>query len=69
MFRKNTEVERIWLKWNDITDDFIWTDKEAKIEMNKKEHSKEIENQKKYYEELIKNIKTQEINRDSNGSA
>ena len=40
MFRKNTEVERIWLKWNDITDDFIWTDKEAKIEMNKKEYEK-----------------------------
>jgi hypothetical protein len=37
--------------------------------MNKKEHSKEIENQKKYYEELIKNIKTQEINRDNNESA
>lgn len=40
LFRENTEVERIWLKWNDITDDIIWTDYEAKRELNKKYHEK-----------------------------
>lgn len=39
------------------------------IESTKQNYIKELENQKKYYEELIKNIKTHEINRDSNGSA
>ena len=39
------------------------------IESTKQKYIKELENQKKYYEELIKNIKTHEINRDSNGSA
>ena len=38
-----------------------------KIESNQKSYIQELENQKKYYEEMIKNIKTQEINRDSNG--
>ncbi len=38
-----------------------------KIESTQKTYIKELENQKKYYEEMIKNIKTQEINRDSNG--
>lgn len=41
LFRANTEIERIWLKWNDVTDDFIWTDIEAKLDMNKNEHKKE----------------------------
>ena len=41
LFRANTEVERIWLKWNNVTDDFIWTDQEAKLDMNKNEHQKE----------------------------
>lgn len=39
------------------------------IEATKQHYNKELENQKRYYEELIKNIKNQEINRDSNGSA
>ncbi|MEE3776284.1 hypothetical protein V2I28_02110 [Campylobacter sp. CX2-4080-23] len=39
------------------------------LESTKQTYIKELENQKKYYEEMIKNIKTQEINRDSNGSA
>ena len=41
LFRKNTEVEKLWLKWNDITDDIIWTEKEAKKELNKELHQKE----------------------------
>ena len=41
LFRKNTEVEKLWLKWNDITDDIIWTDNEAKKELNKELHQKE----------------------------
>ena len=41
ILRENTEVERIWLKWNDITDDFIWTDNEAKRELNKRIYNKE----------------------------
>ena len=39
------------------------------IESTKQKYIKELENQKKYYEELIKNIKTHEINRENNGSA
>lgn len=40
-FRQNTKVDKVWLKWNDITDDIIWTNKEAKMEMNRNYHDKE----------------------------
>lgn len=40
IFRSNVNVAKVWLKWNDITDDIIWTDGEAQIEMNRLEHQK-----------------------------
>jgi len=40
LFRQNTEVDKVWLRWNDVTDDIIWTDKEAKMEMNRNYHNK-----------------------------
>lgn len=67
----NSKITDLEVKNSELNSQIATIIKKAKdtIEMNKKEHSKEIENQKKYYEELIKNIKTQEINRDNNGSA
>ena len=40
LFRQNAEVDKIWLKWNNITDEIIWTDKVAKFELNNKFHEK-----------------------------
>ena len=40
LFRENAEIAKVWLKWNDITDDIIWTDSEAQIEMNRIERQK-----------------------------
>ena len=67
----NSKITDLEIKNSELNSQIATIIKKAKdtIEMNKKEHSKEIENQKKYYEELIKNIKTQEINRDNNESA
>lgn len=39
-FRENTDIERVWLKWNDITDDIIWTDIEAIAQMDRRLHDK-----------------------------
>ena len=40
LFRENTEVDKLWLKWNDIVDDIIWTDEKAQIDINRVEHKK-----------------------------
>ena len=40
LFRENGEIDRVWLKWNDTTDDIIWTDYEAQTEINKTEHER-----------------------------
>ena len=40
VFRSNANIVKVWLKWDDITDDIIWTDGEAQIEMNRLEHQK-----------------------------
>lgn len=41
LFRENSEIDKLWLKWNDTTDDIVWTDKVAQTEMNKVIHKKE----------------------------
>lgn len=65
---KITELEVQNSQLNSKISAIIQSAKES-LESTKKTYIKELENQKKYYEEMIKNIKTQEINRDSNGSA
>ena len=40
LFRTNNGIEKVWLKWNDITDDIIWTDEDAQKELNRTLHEK-----------------------------
>lgn len=39
-FCENKEVERLWLQWNDVTDDIIWEDYGTTAEFNDVVHKK-----------------------------